>query len=64
MKLKAALIGCGRIGTKKHLEAYIANREEVSVEIILGIYRSFKEKRPIFFPLQEFRSVDMIGTTF
>jgi len=30
-KLKAALIGCGRIGTKKHIEAYANNKEDVEL---------------------------------
>lgn len=49
MKLKAALIGCGRIGTKKHLEAYIANREEVSLEIVCDIELQKAEKAAILY---------------
>ena len=30
-KLRAALIGCGRIGTKKHLEAYANNKNEIEL---------------------------------
>ena len=30
-KLRAALIGCGRIGTKKHIEAYANNKEDVEL---------------------------------
>ena len=30
-KLKAALIGCGRIGTKKHIEAYANNKKDIEL---------------------------------
>lgn len=30
-KLKAALIGCGRIGTKKHIEAFANNKEAIEL---------------------------------
>jgi len=30
-KLKAALIGCGRIGTKKHIEAYANNKDVIEL---------------------------------
>ena len=30
-KLKAALIGCGRIGTKKHIEAYADNKKDIEL---------------------------------
>ncbi len=34
-KLRAALIGCGRIGTKKHIEAFAANSDLIDLVAVL-----------------------------
>jgi len=36
-KLKAALIGCGRIGTKKHIEAYIQNIYDIELITVCDV---------------------------
>ncbi len=37
LKLKMGLIGCGRIGTKKHLEAAIKNSDLISLEAVCDL---------------------------
>jgi len=36
-KLRAALIGCGRIGTKKHIEAYAANSDLIDLVAVCDL---------------------------
>ncbi len=43
-RLKAALIGCGRIGLKKHVEAYAQNTETVELVSVCDINMSKAEK--------------------
>jgi predicted dehydrogenase len=44
MKLNAALIGCGRIGYKKHIEAYAANRAETKLVAVCDLVKERAEK--------------------
>ncbi len=37
MKLRAALIGCGRIGTKKHIEAFAANSDMIDLVAVCDL---------------------------
>ncbi len=37
MKLRAALIGCGRIGTKKHIEAFAANSDLIDLVAVCDL---------------------------
>ena len=36
-KLRAALIGCGRIGTKKHIEAFVANSDLIDLVAVCDL---------------------------
>ncbi len=36
-KLRAALIGCGRIGTKKHIEAFAANSDLIDLVAVCDL---------------------------
>ena len=43
MKLKAGLIGCGRIGTKKHLEAVIKNSDLLELTAVCDVVKEKAE---------------------
>lgn len=60
MRIQAALIGCGRIGSNKHLEAFLANRERLDLiavcdlkperaERVADAYATRAGKRPVVF---------------
>ena len=42
-KLKAVLIGCGRIGTKKHIEAYANNAEHIELMYVCDLVKEKAE---------------------
>ena len=44
MKLRAALIGCGRIGTKKHIEAFAANSDLIDLVAVCDLIPEKAEK--------------------
>ena len=44
MRIQAALIGCGRIGSKKHLEAFLANRESLDLTVVCDLKRERAEQ--------------------
>jgi len=43
-KLTAALIGCGRIGTKKHIEAFAANSDLIDLVAVCDLVPEKAEK--------------------
>ncbi len=43
-KLTAALIGCGRIGTKKHIEAFAANSDLIDLVAVCDLVHEKAER--------------------
>ncbi|OAA26582.1 oxidoreductase [Kosmotoga arenicorallina S304] len=46
-RLRAALIGCGRIGIKKHIEAFAANSDKIELVAVCDIVKEKAEKAAI-----------------
>jgi predicted dehydrogenase len=44
VRLRAALIGCGRIGTKKHIEAFAGNADKIELVAVCDIVKEKAEK--------------------